>query len=64
METKDMLQNLIRYSQVLYSDGILYESGAQNIATPDRRNLILKDIKLIKDIAAEIEKHFLNNSQG
>ncbi len=62
METKDMLQNLIRYSQVLYSDGILYESGNENIATADRKNLVLKDLKLIKDITANIEKHFMNNN--
>jgi hypothetical protein len=62
MEIKDRMQNLIKYSQVLYSDGILYDSGQEEIATPERKSLILSDLKLIKEGVAYIEKHFMSNT--
>lgn len=56
----ELISTLPKYVQALYSDGTLYLSGNKDIATHERKNLLLNDIKLIKDNITALEKH-LNN---
>lgn len=56
MNQNEILQNLPKYVQALYSDGVLYWSGDKFIATQERKNLVLNDIKLIKENIAALEK--------
>ncbi|MDA1057027.1 MAG: hypothetical protein O3A58_04265 [Proteobacteria bacterium] len=62
MNTKDTLQNIIKYSQVLYSDGILYSSDDKAISTQERRNLVTKDIALIQEQIKVLE-NILNSNR-
>ena len=61
MNPNELISSLPKYVQALYSDGTLYWSGDKVIATQERKNLVLNDIKLIKENIAALEKH-LNNS--
>ena len=56
MDKIQILQNLPKYVQALYSDGTLYFSEDKDIATTERKNLVLNDIKLIKENIANLEK--------
>lgn len=49
MDKIQILQNLPKYVQALYSDGTLYFSEDKDIATTERKNLVLNDIKLIEE---------------
>ena len=48
MNPKEILKNLLTYSQVLYSDGELYWLGDNAIATLERKNVLIADLKLVK----------------
>jgi len=56
MNPTEIIQKLPKYVQALYSDGTLYWSGDETIATLERKNLIISDIKLIKANIAALEK--------
>lgn len=56
MDKIQILQNLPKYVQALYSDGTLYFSEDKDIATTERKNLVLNDIKLIEDNIAALKK--------
>jgi hypothetical protein len=56
MNPNEIIQNLPKYIQALYSDGTLYWSGDQNIATNERKNIVISDIKLIKANIESLEK--------
>ena len=56
MNPNEIIQNLPKYVQALYSDGILYWSGDKAIATNERKNLMISDIKLIKANIEALEK--------
>lgn len=56
MNPTEIIQNLPKYVQALYSDGILYWSGDTTISTPERKNLVISDIKLIKSSIESLEK--------
>jgi hypothetical protein len=56
MNPNEIIQNLPKYVQALYSDGTLYWSGDETIATNERKNLVLSDIKLIKANIEALEK--------
>lgn len=56
MNPNELISSLPKYVQALYSDGILYFSEEKNIATQERKNLVLNDIKLIKENIAALEK--------
>lgn len=51
-----IIQLLPKYVQALYSDATLYWSGDKAIATGERKNLVLNDIKLIKENITALEK--------
>ena len=61
MTPNELIATLPKYVQALYSDGILYWSGDKAIATGERKNLVLNDIKLIKDNIAALERHLSNS---
>jgi len=48
MNPKETLKNLLTYSQVLFSDGELYWLGDNAIATSERKNVLIADLKLVK----------------
>lgn len=56
MNPIEVIQKLPRYMQALYSDGTLYWSGEKTIATLERKNLLISDIKLIKANIEALEK--------
>jgi len=56
MNPNEIIQILPKYVQALYSDGTLYLSGDENIATKERKNLVISDIKLIKANIEALEK--------
>lgn len=56
MDKIQILQNLPRYVQALYSDGTLYFSDDEVIATDKRKELVLADIKLIEDNITALKK--------
>ena len=57
MTPNELIATLPKYVQALYSDVTLYLSDNKNIATIERRNLLLHDIKLIRDTITALEKH-------
>lgn len=57
MTPNELIATLPKYVQALYSDVTLYLSGNKDIATTERRNLLLNDIKLIRDTITALEKH-------
>lgn len=56
MNPIEIIQILPKYVQALYSDGVLYFSGEQTIATEERKTTLLNDIKLIKEQIESLEK--------
>lgn len=48
MNPKEALKNLLTYSQVLFSDGELYWLGDNAISTSERKNVLIADLKLVK----------------
>ena len=56
MNPNEIIQKLPKYVQALYSDGTLYWSGDETIATNERKNLVISDIKLIKANIEALEK--------
>lgn len=56
MNPIEIIQILPKHVQALYSDGVLYFSGEESIATSDRKSLLVNDIKLIKDHLENLEK--------
>jgi len=56
MNPIEIIQILPKHVQALYSDGVLYFSGEESIATTDRKSLLINDIKLIKDHLENLEK--------
>jgi len=56
LEEINKLQNIVKYSQALYSDGVLYFSGEVILATAERGNLMRSDLKSIKQCIESIEK--------
>lgn len=56
MNPTEIIQILPQYMQALYSDGTLYWSGNKTIATNERKNLVIADIKLIRSNIEALEK--------
>lgn len=56
MNKHELITMLPKYIQALHSDWILYFSEEKEIATQERKNLVLHDIKLIKQNIADLEK--------
>lgn len=56
MNPIEIIQILPKHVQALYSDGVLYFSGEESIATADRKLLLINDMKLIKDHIENLEK--------
>jgi len=56
MNPIEIIQILPKHVQALYSDGVLYFSGEESIATLDRKSLLINDIKLIKEYLDSLEK--------
>lgn len=56
MNPIEIIQTLPKHVQALYSDGVLYFSGEESIATTERKSLLINDIKLIKDHLENLEK--------
>ncbi len=52
----EIIQLLPKYVQALYSDSVLFFSGEATIATEVRKEAVLKDISLIKEQIAVLEK--------
>lgn len=52
-----LILTLHKYVQALYSDGVLFFSGESVIATPERKNLLLQNIELIKAQIETLEKN-------
>ena len=52
----EIIQILSKYVQALYSDSVLYFSGEETIASPERKSLVLNDIALIKEQIVSLEK--------
>lgn len=56
MNTIDIVQSLPKHMQALYSDAVLFLSNDPTIATPERKTLLLNNIKFIKDQIEALEK--------
>ena len=52
----DPLRNIVKYSQVLLSDGMLARINDSAISTEERKNLVKSSISLIRDNLAEFEE--------
>ena len=61
MNVAEIIQILPKYVQALYSDSILYFSDEETIATPERKSLVIRDIKLIQEKLSFLEQ-VLNQS--
>jgi hypothetical protein len=48
MNPKDALKNLLTYAQVLFNDGDLYWLGNDLISTPERKNILIANLKSAK----------------
>jgi hypothetical protein len=57
MTPNELIATLPKYVQALYSDCVLYFSEEKNITTQERKNLVVNDIKLIKENITALEKH-------
>ena len=44
MNPNELIATLPKYVQALYSDGVLYFSEEKNIATQERKNLVLNGV--------------------
>ena len=44
-----ILQLIVKYTNALYSDGSLYWSDDSALAIPERKAMVIADIKLITD---------------
>jgi hypothetical protein len=56
MSAEEILKILPKYVQALYSDSVLYFSGEETIATPERKSLVVSNIKTIKEQLDSLEK--------
>jgi len=56
MNAVEIIQILPKYVQALYSDSTLYFCGEETIATPERKALVLNNIKLIQEKLNSLEK--------
>ena len=56
MNPIEIILILPNHAQALHSDGVLYFSGEESIATPGRKSLLINDIMLIKDYLDTLEK--------
>lgn len=56
MKYNEILQLLPKQIQALYTDSILFFSDEASIATPERKSLILDNIKKIKEQIAALEQ--------
>jgi hypothetical protein len=56
MNVAEIIQILPKYVQALYSDSTLYFSGEETIATPERKALVIRDIKLIQEQLSSLEQ--------
>jgi hypothetical protein len=56
MNPIEIIQNLPKYVQALYSDGTLYFSGEKNIATKERKLMLMNDINLLKNMISSLEE--------
>jgi hypothetical protein len=45
-----------QYANAIYSEGILYFSGAKSISTEARKTMLLTEINLIKEQLANLEQ--------
>lgn len=61
MNVAEINQILPKYIQALYSDSTLYFSGEETIATPERKALVTRNIKLIQEKLSFLEQ-VLNQS--
>lgn len=56
MNSVTILQLVTKYTNALYNDGSLYWSGDESLSTPERKALVVSDIKLISDNLAILSK--------
>jgi len=56
MNPIEIIQILPKYIQAIHSDAVLYFSGEDTIATPERKLLLINDIQLIKTQLDALEK--------
>jgi len=52
----EILPLIPQYANAIYSEGVLYFSGAKAIATESRKAILINDINLIKEQIANLEK--------
>ena len=60
MNPQDALKNLLTYAQVLFSDGDMYWLGNDLISTPERKNILIANLKSAKQ-QIEILDQLLNS---
>lgn len=51
-----ILQLVTKYTNALYNDGSMYWSGDEALFTPERKAMVIDDIKLITDNLAILSK--------
>lgn len=61
MNPIEIIQILPKYAQALYSDSVLYFSGEETIASPERKALVISNIKLIQDKLTSLEMMLSQN---
>lgn len=49
MNVAEIINILPKYVRALYNDSTMYFSGEETIATPERKALVIRDIKLIQE---------------
>lgn len=64
MNVAEIIQILPKYVQALYSDSILYFSDEETIATPERKSLVIRDIKLIQEKLSFLEQVLSQSGLG
>lgn len=56
MKPLEIIQFLPKYVQILHSDASFYYSNDPVVATPVRKNLLLSDIKMIRESLDNLQK--------
>ena len=56
MNLIEIIQILPKHVQALYSDGVLYFSGEESIATSERKDMLVNDIRIIEELLSVVKR--------
>lgn len=61
MNVAKIIEILPKYVRALCNDSIFYFSGEETLSTPERKSLVIRDIKLIQDELLSLEQVLSQN---